>query len=282
MGVASEFYHGFLEEIRLQFYRANWVELQPFQVVAIKEGVYVNLLPISHHFTPQQLISLQTLHAQKGILLVHLWEDIWKQRKMQVLSRLNSFCGLNQTLHARKAKLTTIDAAQAKDFLMQHHLQGFAKVKHHLGLMMGDEIKAIASFSSPRPMKSKGEHYQSAELVRLATQSGFTIAGGLGKLVNGFLQEVKVNDLMTYADRDWSVGKGYDKLGFQLTAATAPVEFFVDKHSLSRYYPHRLPKKILTNFEAQKVLNLDEFLAQNGFAKAFNTGNLKYHLYHHV
>ncbi|WP_461787654.1 hypothetical protein [Pedobacter sp.] len=282
MGVNVEFYNEFFEEIKLRFYGATWIELPPFKIVAVKDDVYVNLLSVKSSFTPQQLISLQTLHAQSGILLVHLWEDVWEQKKSQVLSRINSFCGLNQTLHARQAKILPVDAAQARDFLTLHHLQGFSKVKHHLGLTMGGELKALACFASSRPMKSKGAHYKSAELVRFATQSGFTLVGGLSKLIKSFLQEINANDLMTYADRDWSVGKGYDKLGFQLTAATAPVEFTVDTSAMTRYYTHRLPKKILTNFEAQNVLNLDEFLAQNGFVKTFNTGNLKYHLYTNV
>lgn len=282
MGVGSEFFNDFFDEIKLRFYGASWVELQPFHIVSVKEGVYVNLLSVENRFTSQQLISLQTLYAQSGILLVHLWEDVWKQKKSQVLSRINSFCGLNQTLHARKAKITIVDAAQAKNFLTEHHLQGFSKAKFHLGLTMGDELKAVGSFSSSRPMKSKGEHYKSAELVRFATHGGFTIVGGLSKLIKSFLQEININDLMTYADRDWSVGRGYDKLGFHLTATTAPVEFLVDTSNMSRYYAHRLPKKILTNFEAQNVLNLDEFLAQNRLVKTFNTGNLKYHLYTNV
>jgi hypothetical protein len=282
MGIKGEFYNEFFEEIKLRFYGAYWVELQPFKIIAVKEGVYLNLLSVKNSFSPQQLISLQALYFQKGILLVHLWEDIWRQKKSQVLSRINSFCGLNQTLHARQANIAVVGAAQAKEFLTQHHLQGFSKVKHHLGLTMGGELKALACFASSRPMKSKGEHYKSAELVRFATQSGFTLVGGLSKLIKSFLQDINANDLMTYADRDWSVGKGYDKLGFQLTATTAPVEFMVDAGTMCRYYPHRLPKKILTNFEAQNVLNLDEFLAQNGFVKTFNTGNLKYHLYTNV
>ena len=84
---------------------------------------------------------------------------------------------------------------------------------------------------------------------------------------------------MSYADRDWSLGKGYDQLGFELTSITAPAYVYVDEETKLRYFPHRLPKKVLAAFDEQKELNLDEYLAMQGYAKAFNTGNLKYHLY---
>ena len=128
-------------------------------------------------------------------------------------------------------------------------------------------------------MKSKGSHYTSAELVRFASKDGCTVTGGLSKLIKHFLILKKPNDLMSYADRDWSLGKGYDQLGFQLTSTTTPAYVYVDEKTKLRYFPHRLPKKVLSAFDEQKELNLDDYLAEQGYAKAFNTGNLKYHLY---
>lgn len=282
MGVNSSFQDDFFLTVQNRYYAVSPLEMRPFQVVDIKGKVLVNLLPVSANFSSQQLLSLQAIYQQKGQLLVHLWEDIWVNKREQVLSRIHSFCGLNKTLHGRKAKIMAIEADLAKSFLNQHHLQGYIKTKHTLGLMFGNELKAVACFAASRPMKSRGEHYLSAELVRFATQSGFTIVGGLSKLINHFLQQVNVNDLMTYADRDWSLGQGYDKLGFQFSGITKPVIFYIDTKTMHRHYVHRLPKKILTAFDAQNVLNLDDFLAQNNLVKVFNTGNLKYHLYTNV
>jgi len=282
VGLNSLFQEDFFLTVQNEYYIVEMVQTHPFYIVAIKGSVYVNLLPITSTFSPQQLISLQAVYQQKGMLLVHLWEDIWAKKRNQVLARIHSFCGLNKSLHGRKAKVITIDTLVAKSFLDKHHLQGFIKTKYHLGLTFGNELKAVACFAASRPMKSKGEHYKSAELVRFATVSGYTIVGGLGKLINYFLQQVKVNDLMTYADRDWSLGNGYNKLGFHPSGNTDPVIFYVDTVTMTRHYAHRLPKKILTVFEEQNVLNLDDFLARNNLVKVFNTGNLKYHLYTNV
>ncbi|MFN0291713.1 PDDEXK family nuclease [Pedobacter helvus] len=282
MGIKRLFQEDFFLTIQKKYHAVENIQAHPFDIVAIKGSVYINLVPLNTLLLPQQLQSLQVAYQQQGILLVHLWEDVWLNKREQVLSRIHSFCGKNESLHGRKTKVTAIAAAPAKAFLQAHHLQGYIKTKFNFGLMLNQELVAVACFAAARPMKSKGNDYQSAELVRFATKTGYTIVGGLGKLINHFLQQVKVNDLMTYADRDWSLGKGYDKLGFHFSGNTDPVTFYVDTDTMQRYYAHRLPKKIVLAFDEQKVLNLDDFLIQKGFLKVFNTGNLKYHLYTNV
>lgn len=282
MGLNPLFQEDFFLTVQNQYHAVEEIQTHPSYVVGIKGKVYVNLLPLNTNFLPQQLLSLQAVYAQQGKFLVHLWEDVWAKKRDQVLGRIHSFCGLNQSLHGRKGKIEEVDAETAKTFLEQHHLQGYIKTKYNLALKFNGELKAVACFAASRPMKSKGVHYKSAELVRFATQTGLTIAGGLGKLIASFLEKVQVNDLMTYADRDWSLGKGYDKLGFQLSGNTGSVSFYIDTSTMTRYYAHRLPKKIMTAFEAQNVLNLDSFLTSIDWIKVYNTGNLKYHFYTNV
>ena len=246
-----------------------------YTIIQCSPTFYVHLVSLTTNLQPQDLLNLQEKYAREEKLLVHLWEDIWVFNPTGVLSRVKSFLGLNQTLHARKAKLIPVDKADAVLFFNRYHLQGFVNAKYHFGLTMNNELISLASFSDLRPMKSKGNQYTSAELIRFASIDGFTITGGLSKLIKHFLNLTKPNDLMTYADRDWSLGKGYAALGFELTTPTAPADLFVDQKTGLRYFPHRLPKRLLSSLDAQKELNLDD----HGFAKVFNTGNLKYHLY---
>ncbi|WP_316784054.1 hypothetical protein [Pedobacter frigiditerrae] len=248
-------------------------------IISFDQKLLIHLIPLDNDFNPEELTQLQVKYQKENILLIQLWEDVWLTKRTQVLSRINSFLGLNKSYHGRKAKIAALNLKQASSFLNDNHLQGYIKAKCHFGLMDNDKLIAVASFSEARPMKSKGESYLSAELVRFASIDGLTIVGGLSKLIKHFLKQVKIDDLMSYADRDWSLGKGYNKLGFQLSETTPPAFLYVNEEKLIRYFPHRLPKTILTAFEAQNILNLDDFLASNGYLKLFNTGNLKYHLY---
>lgn len=251
----------------------------PYYIINCKSNFYINLIPLKNTFQAADLVQLQVAFQQQGIFLIHIWEDVWLSKKKQIISRINSFLGLNQSFHGRKAKVVSLSIVEITNFLNSHHLQGYIKAKYNFGLVANGEIIAAANFSDARPMKRKGENYSSAELVRFASKDGLTIVGGLSRLIKYFLKQVKVDDLMTYADRDWSIGKGYDKLGFELTEVTEPAYLYLNQQSLIRYFPHRLPKTVLSDFENQDILNLEDYLAANNYVKIFNTGNLKYHLY---
>jgi hypothetical protein len=251
----------------------------PYFIIKCDPKLLIHLVPLDHDFSAPALVQLQDGYSENQQQLVHLWEDIWIAKRAQVLSRIRSLLGLNKSIHGRKVKIETLTQDQSIQFLDQYHLQGFIKAKFHYGLLYDNQIVSVASFSETRPMKSKGAAYRSAELVRFATRERYTVVGGFSKLIKHFTTQIKTNDLMTYADRDWSIGNGYEKLGFALSQVTEPALIYLHKESLIRYFPHRLPKATISAFEAQKTLNLDDFLMAHGFVKLFNTGNLKYHLY---
>ena len=259
--------------------QANLIDSERYIIIECSPKLYLHFVPLQNTFHPHELIKLQENYDEKEKLLVHLWEDVWLLNQTGVLSRIKSFLGLNQTLYARRAKLIEAESSVAIQFFNAYHLQGFVKAKYYYGLAIDQELIAMAGFSVLRPMKLKGIHYTSAELIRFASKEGYTVTGGLSKMIKHFMKLKSPNDLMSYADRDWSLGKGYDKLDFELTTITEPANLFVDEKTSVRYFPHRLPKNILSAFAEQKELNLDEYLAKNGFVKVFNTGNLKYHLY---
>jgi hypothetical protein len=261
------------------WHQAVIINAEPHFIINCNDQFFIHLVPLSNKFTPNELLALQAEFQLKDQLLIHLWEDVWLSRRSQVLSRIHSFLGMNKSIHGRKAKVAVLNQKQISLFLDNEHLQGAVKAKYSYGLTLDEELIAVASFSMPRVMKTKGKNYLSAELVRFASKSGYTVVGGLSKLIKHFTKQTRLNDLMTYADRDWSLGKGYKKLGFDLSNTTPGAYLYVAQETLARYFEHRLPKELLLAFEQQNNLNLDDFLVLNGFNKVFNTGNLKYHLY---
>ncbi len=248
-------------------------------IIDAQNGILVHLIPLINKFNPEDLIALQNKYQNENKQIIHLWEDVWLNKKNQVLIRFKSLFSQNIGFHARKTKIVDLTINDSKVFLESNHLQGYVKAKYAFGLADKSEIIAVATFSDARPMKLKGNDYLSAELVRFASKDGVTVVGGLSKLIKHFSKQIQVNDIMSYADKDWSLGKGYEKLNFLQTAETEPLYFYVNAENLHRYTPHRLPKDILLSFKAQNNLNLDEYLKELNYIKVFNTGNLKYHLY---
>lgn len=233
-------------------------------LLSLEDGrLVLNLIPIVNRYKPELLVKEQELFQARGILLVHLWEDIWINRKDQVLSRIISLLGRNSKLHGRKTKIVVLDQAVADAFLEKYHLQGSVKARYKFGLNYENELVAVATFSGSRVMKSKGLNYRSAELIRFACKSSITVTGGLTKLLKHYIGLIKPNDIMSYADRDWSDGRGYQSSGFVLKEVKSPSNIWLDVSSLTRYFSHRRPEEQV----------------QSDFVEIFNTGNLKYILY---
>jgi len=235
-----------------------------FQLLFIPQGkLILNLVPLHHPYTPEEFIELQQAYQLKNIHVIHLWEDIFITRQAQVLSRIKSFAGLNRSVHGRNTIIEKISKEDADLFLNQYHLQGSVGARYRFCLVHKNETVAVATFSNKRKMTRQGPDYTSAELIRFATKDGITVTGGLSKLIKHYLKLLAPNDLMSYADRDWSLGKSYLSAGFKLKAITPPSKLYLDPITLQRYFSHRIP------------VNPDESAAAP-YIEIFNTGNLKF------
>ncbi len=225
---------------------------------------FIHLTQAQHlpeNFTQQ--LSLKYLDTPYRI--IHVWEDVWMHKNDLVKSRLKAICGTSKKIHARATKACRIDKQTTQAFLNTHHLQGATGAYYKYALMHKDEVLAVATFSKARVMYDGPVYYRSYELERFACISGYTITGGLGKLLHAFIDEINPAHLMTYADADWGKGEGYAKLGFTPAGISAPQLFYVNPESHIRYY-------------ADKILALhgEVELKAKGFLRAFTAGNYKF------
>jgi len=193
----------------------------------------------------------------ENLHIVHIWEDLWISKKEIVKSRIVSLLGVSKRVFARTTKVVKLNKIELIDFLTLNHLNEPANTKHKYGLIIGEELVAVAAFSASCPIHRNNEVYLSHQLVRFCTKNGVTVVGGLSKLIAHFLKSHKTDDIMSYADLDWSVGNGYAHLGFKEIGKLAPQTFYIDTKTMQRVY------KIETN---QSNLNLLKFTNQ-GSAK---------------
>jgi hypothetical protein len=235
-----------------------------FDLLRCNPHVILNLIPLINDYSPEELLEIQAQCQITGVYLLQLWEDVWNTRKDQVLGRIKSVSGLNRRMHARKGLVVKLNQKQADDFLVLNHIQASAKSKYKFGLVINEELVAVACFSGVRPMKHIGPEYKSIELIRFASSIGITVTGGFSKLLKHLIRLMQPDDIMSYADRDWSLGQAYDQGGFKLTDIIPPAEIWISTTHLTRYFTHRRPVATETD---------------STYLKIFNTGNLKYILY---
>ena len=89
-------------------------------------------------------------------------------------------------------------------------------------------LVAVATFSNARKWIKGDKTIRSYEWTRYASRPGVRLSGGMGKLLKAFIEEVLPDDIMTYADLEWSEGKVYEALGFALEGHKEPVNFYID------------------------------------------------------
>lgn len=221
--------------------------------------------------------NLSTIFSKKNLKLIHLWEDVWRSKPKIVQSRLLSLLGQSETIPARLTQVRRIDKLILDKFLIINHLQGTVGAKLKYGLFLpkryfrvieGNKnifsenaeelLVAVASFSNAKKIVREGQIFRSYELIRFANLAGFTVVGGLNKLLKNFIKEQNPDDIMTYADSDWSDGSNYEKMGFERMNQTPPLCFMLDNQTLTR--------KLCPSFDEVNNENL----------RIFNAGNWKF------
>lgn len=232
--------------------------------------ILIHCISLQHqgisNFQPEQFSQLSDSALAKNVKIIHLWEDVWNNKKQLTQSRILALCGISKRVYARQTEVVRLNKEETDAFLQANHLQESVAAYYKYGLYHKDELVAVATFSKSRTMQDGPALYRSYELVRFANKSGSTVIGGLSKLLNFFIEQHHPAHIMTYADRDWSSGEGYKKLGFMFTDHTPPQAFFIHPSEQIRFYAHRLPE----NFSSETEI-LDA-----GYVKIYNAGNSKF------
>lgn len=202
-----------------------------------------------------------------------VWEDHFFHKPEIIRSRIASRFGVTERIHARQCRIEVIDKPTLHAFLETHHMHVPAGAKTKLGLYRKEELVAVASFSKPCPIHRDGRVWKSVELIRFCNASGSTVVGGLSKLLKYYIRRYAPEDIMTYADLEWSSGESYRRLEFREIGKREPQQFWIQPGTLRRFYPHQEDDLLATLGAA----SLDESaLLEKGWTLAKNRGSLKF------
>lgn len=210
---------------------------------------------------------------EKGYKLIHIWEYDWiNPIKQNILKeKIKAILGVDQTkIYARKCIIKEIDSKIKNEFLNLNHIQGEDKSKVKLGLFYNEELVAVMTFGKPR--FSKNAEY---ELIRYATKSGYQVLGGAGKLLRYFERNYNPKSIITYADRSYSQGNMYRKIGFNELKPSAPNYSWVKGDMIySRYQCQKHKLKGLLGDKFDEKISESQNMLLNGFIKVYDCGNL--------
>jgi hypothetical protein len=216
----------------------------------------------------------KTLACEKqGIQLIHIFENEWLTKQDIVKSRLKNLLGIyDKTIYARKCQIKEVESNIIKEFQNENHIQGSVNSKVNLGLYYQDELISLITFG-----KCRFDKKHEWELLRFCNKLGYHIPGAASKLLKHFEINYQPKSLVSYADRRWSQGKVYEKLGFKFSHASTPNYWYWRNPELLesriKYQKHKL-KSLLENFDESKTEV--ENMIENGYHRIFDCGNLVY------
>jgi len=215
-----------------------------------------------------------------NIQLIQIFEDEWVNKKSIVESILKSKVGIFQNIYyARKCIIKKIDSKIASKFLKENHLQGNVGSNVKLGLFHEDNLVSIMTFGKKRiVMGNKKNNNGEYEMLRFCNKLNTQVVGGASKLLKYFIKFYKPELITTYADRRYSNGSLYLKLGFKHEYNTQPNYYYFKKNSLIREYRYKYRKNVLVNSGHDSAKTEHQIMNDAGFLKIYDSGNMKFTL----
>ena len=216
-----------------------------------------------YHITKTKILE------NKGIHLIHIFEDEWHSSKEIVQSRLNNLLlNTHKRIFARKCIVKEIDSSIANKFLRENHIQGSGRSNYRLGLYYNETLVSVMTFSKSNISRKINDW----EINRFCSLLNVNVIGGCGKL---FKQFIECNDplkVISYADKRWSKGNVYSKIGFKKLSETPPNYWYFKANDLSRYHRFALRK----NENDDQSLTEWQNRRNQGWHRIWDCGHIKF------
>jgi len=189
---------------------------------------------------------------KKGVRLIQIFEDEWISKKEIIKSMIKNIFKLNEEkIYARNCHIKEITTKDARDFINLNHIQGNVNSKIKIGLFHEGNLISVMTFCSERVIFGKSQSDGNYELLRYCSLTGVNVVGGPSKLLSYFIKTYNPKNIVSYADRRWSQGDLYKKLGFD----------FIRNSKINYYYI--LGKKRINRFNFRKDILVKDGYDQN-------------------
>ena len=170
----------------------------------------------------QYHLQKTNLCKEKGIKLIHIFEDEYHNSKKLVFNKLSHILKIQHDLPhimGRKCQVKKINSFICENFLETYHIQGYHSSTIHYGAFYNDKLIAVMSFLKTNKQNNEWE------LTRFTSDYNYICQGVGGKLFKHFVREHNPNSVKSFADRRWTIDEEnnlYIQLGFKFDGYTPP------------------------------------------------------------
>jgi hypothetical protein len=208
---------------------------------------------------------------EKGIQLLHIWEDEWIFKQDIIKSIILNKLGLiKEKIYARNCDIRVVeDSKLIRQFLDENHIQGYSQSSIKLGLFYQNELVSLMTFGY-RHTNSKKEF----ELIRFCNKINLNVIGASSKLFNYFKLNYTFTELISYSDFRLFDGKMYQTLGFTKQHLSKPDYFWCK--DLERKHRFNFNKQKLIKEGYDKNKTEVEIMYERGYYRLFSCGQYRW------
>jgi len=212
---------------------------------------------------------------KQGIQLIHIYEDDWLNKKEIIKSMiLNKLNKIENEIHAVKCEIKEInDNIIVRNFLEKNHIQGYIGSQVKIGLFYNDELVSLMIFGDCRVATNK-KGTNEYDLLRFCNKLNTNVVDGSLKLFKYFIDNYDPKEITTYADRSYSQGKIYEKLGFKLINKTDPNYYYIIDGIRQQRFNFRKDKLVKKGFDSSKTEH--EIMLERKIYRIYDSGNLRF------
>jgi DNA-directed RNA polymerase subunit RPC12/RpoP len=221
--------------------------------------------------------------AEKGIRIIHIFEDEWLFKREIVESKLKHILGISsgEKIYARKCTIREISAPVKNKFLNENHIQGEDKSNVKLGLFYNDELVSVMTFGNVRVSLGKKQNSNQKELIRFASTKDKIVVGGFGKLLAHYKKNYDWELITTYADVRWSVENNvYKKTGFEQKELSKPNYWYFGNDKIRRHrfgFNKQRLKKLFPDIYSDSLTE-HQIMDKTSYRRIYDCGNYVYEM----
>lgn len=261
-----EFDRSVLGRMELDFYL-------PKRRIAIElDGLYWHSLEFKD---PKYHLRKTQACEEKGLTLIHVFEDEWNYRRTIVKSRILNILGKSENrVFARQCKVRKVSSREAHSFLEENHLQGAIPSSHRYGLEYDGTLVSVMTFGAYRRSLGRANVSGQFEMYRFCNRVGWTVPGGASRLFSEFTRDVSPSSVISYADRRWSQGGLYVAIGFKLESTTSPNFWWIDGDRRSHRF--KFTKREMLKRLGREEGDSADLESELGLMRIYDSGNLRF------
>lgn len=203
---------------------------------------------------------------EKGVRLIHIFEYEWDEpRQRPILENIiKNALGVNEhKLYARQLDIEVRPSKDMREFFDKNNIQGFRGGKFAICLVDKQTRQVYMSYMMGNAFFGKGKYEW--EVIRGATELGYTIIGGASKIWKYFIETYNPKSCVYYIDYNYFNGNSLKNL--------PNMEYVKTQYSYKNYW---LKEQVVKNREPARHKEIKELEQQGLVFPIYNAGTKVY------